>query len=89
LERIIAEELQRMGWTETDLLSQRKKAPGKLAMAARLRRETILPLKWIAARVQLGTSKSANGKLHAWMKAQAQPVAQSSIVSAESKVAVA
>ena len=78
-----------MGWTETDLLSQRKKAPGKLAMAARLRRETILPLKWIAARVQLGTPKSANGKLHAWMKAQAQPVAESSIVSAESKEAFA
>ncbi len=67
-ERIIAEELKRLGWTEADLLSQRKNAPGKLDVAARLRRETTLPLKWIAARVQLGTSKSAHGKLHAWMK---------------------
>ena len=40
-------------------------------------------------RRELGTSKSANGKLHVWMKAQAQPVAESSIVSAESKEAVA
>jgi REP element-mobilizing transposase RayT len=69
-ERIIAEELKRLGWTEADLISQRKKAPGKLDLAARLRRETTMSLKWIAARVQLGTSKSANGKLHDWMKNQ-------------------
>jgi hypothetical protein len=67
-ERIIAEELERLGWTEADLLSQRKNAPGKLEMAARLRRETTLPVKWIAGRVQLGTSKGANRNLHHWMK---------------------
>ena len=67
-ERIIAEELQRLGWTEADLQRQRKNAPDKLAMAARLRRETTLPVKWIAARVQLGTSKGANRNLHEWMK---------------------
>jgi hypothetical protein len=67
-ERIIAEELERLGWTETELLSQRKNAPGKLEMAARLRRETTLPVKWIAARVHLGTSKGANRNLHHWMK---------------------
>ena len=67
-ERIIAEELKRLGWTEADWMSQRKKAPGKLDLAARLRRETTMSLKWIAARVHLGTSKSAHGKLHAWMK---------------------
>jgi hypothetical protein len=42
--------------------------PGKLALAARLRKETTLPLKWIAGRVGLGTS-SANTKLHLWMQA--------------------
>ena len=67
-ERIIAEELQRLGWSEGDLPVRRKKDPAKLAMAARLRRETTLPLKSIAARLWLGTSKSANGKLHAFMK---------------------
>jgi hypothetical protein len=67
-ERMIAEELKRLGWTEADLMSQRQQAPGKLDLAARLRRETTMSLKWIAARVHLGTSKSANGKLHAWMK---------------------
>ncbi len=28
-----------------------------------------LPLKWIARRVHLGTSKSANSKLHQWVRA--------------------
>jgi hypothetical protein len=79
-ERVIAEELKRWGWTEEDPLRQPKKAPGKLDLAARLRRETILPLKWIAARVHLGTPKSANGKLQAWMRVQAQPTGQSAIV---------
>jgi hypothetical protein len=67
-ERIIAEGLNRLGWTQADLAIQRKRAPGRLDLAARLRREPIMPLKWIAARMHLGTSKSANGKLHEWMK---------------------
>ena len=67
-ERIIVEELQRHGWCERDLAARRKKDPAKLAIAARLRRETTLPLKAIAARLWLGTSNSANGKLHQFMK---------------------
>jgi hypothetical protein len=47
---------------------RRKNDPGKLALAARLRRETTLPLKWITARVRLGTSKRANPKLHRWLR---------------------
>jgi REP element-mobilizing transposase RayT len=66
-ERIIVEELRRLGWGENDLLSQPKSDPAKLAIAARLRRETTLPIKAIAARVHLGTSKSANARLHAAM----------------------
>jgi REP element-mobilizing transposase RayT len=69
-ERIIAEELKRLGWTEADLRTERKNAPGKLDLAARLRRETTMTVMWIALRVSLGTSKSANGKLHEWMKKQ-------------------
>ena len=49
----MAEELARLGWQEEELLRQRKNAPEKLAIAARLRQETILPLKCIAARVGL------------------------------------
>ena len=71
-ERIIGEELRRLGWKETDLSCRRKNDPGKLALAARLRRETTLSLKSITARVGLGSSKSANTKLHVWMRANAQ-----------------
>jgi len=36
--------------------------------AARLRRETTLSIKAIAARIRLGSSKSANARLHQAMK---------------------
>ena len=66
-ERIIGQELGRLGWRETDLLSRPKSDPAKLAIATRLRRETTLPIKTIAAAPHLGTSKSANIRLHAAM----------------------
>jgi hypothetical protein len=72
-DRIVAEELKRLRWTEQDLMRRRKSDPGKLRIAARLRRETIMSLKSIAARVGLGSSKSANAKLHAWMQADGKP----------------
>lgn len=67
-ERIIAEELERLGWAERDLTTKWKNDPHKLALAARLRKETTLSLKQIAAPVALGTSKSANATLHRWMR---------------------
>jgi hypothetical protein len=57
-----------MGWSEADLGRARKSAPGKVAIAARWRRETTMPLKWIAARIHLGTSKRANARVHQWMR---------------------
>jgi hypothetical protein len=66
-ERIIAEELGRLGWTGSDLASRRKSDPGKLAIGARLRKETTLSIKGIATRLPLGISKSANIRLHQWM----------------------
>ena len=67
-QRIVAEELERRGWQEAELVRRRKSDPDKLAIAARLRRETTLPLKAIAERVHLGTSKTANVKLHLHMR---------------------
>ena len=49
------------------LTNRAKSDPAKLHIAERLRRETTLPLKAIAGRVHLGTSKSANARLHAFM----------------------
>jgi REP element-mobilizing transposase RayT len=67
---IIAEELKRLGWRKSELSRRRKGDPAKLVIAARLRRETTLSIKQIAERVQLGTSKSANARLHKWMKTE-------------------
>jgi hypothetical protein len=66
--RIVSEEFKQLGRTEQDLATRRKSDPGKLALAARVRRETTLPLKTIAALAHLGTSKSANARLHEWMR---------------------
>ena len=74
-ERIIGEELHRLGWSEKDLATRAKSDPAKLAIAARLRKETTLSIKQLASRVRLGSSKSANARLHHWMggPAQSQP----------------
>ncbi len=68
--RIIAEELSRLGWNETDLAGRLKNDTTKLRIAARVRKETTLPIKWIAARLKMGTSKSVKPMLHGWMHAQ-------------------
>jgi hypothetical protein len=51
---------------EADLAARRKGDAEKMALAARLRKETTLSVKAIAARVHLGTAKSANVRLHEW-----------------------
>jgi hypothetical protein len=63
----------RLGCKEADLKSRRKNDPDKLELGARLRRETTLTIKAIAARVCLGTSKAANAKLHRHMREGAKP----------------
>ncbi|HTV40144.1 MAG TPA: hypothetical protein VMF08_06200 [Candidatus Sulfotelmatobacter sp.] len=69
-QRIIAEELRRLGWRKNELSRRRKSDPAKLTIAARLRKETTLSLKNIAEQVHLGASKSANARLHKWMKGE-------------------
>jgi hypothetical protein len=69
-QEILAQELKRLGLRQKDLASRRKNDPVKLQIAARLRRETTLTIKDIAARVCLGSSKSANAKLHRYMTEQ-------------------
>jgi REP-associated tyrosine transposase len=67
-ERLVAEELQRVGWSPEELIRRPKNDPGKLAIAVRLRRETTLSVKAITARVHLGTYNTANARLHRAMK---------------------
>ena len=66
-ERIIAEEPGRLKWQTAELEQRPKTDPGKLAIPARLRKETTLSIKDISARVCLGSFKSANARLHVWM----------------------
>ena len=68
----MGEELRRLGWTEPDLTVRRKRDPDKLAIAARLRRETPLSLKEITHRVGWGTSKGAHAMLPRWMPEKGQ-----------------
>jgi len=54
-ERLVREELKRLGWTEEALCAQRKGDNSKVALARRLRQETTMSLKWIANRLQMGS----------------------------------
>jgi REP element-mobilizing transposase RayT len=65
--RIVAEELARLQSTENDLAAQQKSDPVKLALAARLRQETTLPVREIAERRHLGKPKGARANLHTFM----------------------
>jgi hypothetical protein len=49
-ERIVKEELKQIGWSRVDLASRAKGAPEKVAIAARLRKETTMTLQWIGLR---------------------------------------
>ena len=76
-ERIIGEELRRLGWQEAEFTRRRKRDRGKLGIAVRLRRETTLSIKEIAARLHLGTPGSASVCLLAAMnQASSSPMSQ-------------
>jgi hypothetical protein len=53
--RLVAEHLQRLGWTAAELAKRRKGDPEKVALARRLRTETTMTLKWIAAELYMGS----------------------------------
>ena len=63
--RRAGEELRRLGWGEADLGRRPKGDPKKMAIAARLRKQTTLTMGQIAERMHLGTAQSAHALLHA------------------------
>jgi len=69
-ERLAAGELKKLGGAEGGLARRRKSDPAKLAIAARLRRETTLTIKAVAMRLHLGSPESANARLREWRAAQ-------------------
>ncbi len=57
-EGITVAQLKRGRWKEADLSRRAKSDPGKLALAARLRRETTLTIEEMADRLQMGSRQS-------------------------------
>lgn len=53
-DRIISEELVRLGWKDHDLTTTLKSDRAKVRMAQRLRAETTMSLKWISERLKMG-----------------------------------
>ena len=62
-QRIIREDLQRLGRTRGDLEQRDRSAPEKLELAARLRRAVTLTIRELAQRLHLGSWKSAATRL--------------------------
>ena len=54
-ERIVVEELKRLGLAEGELIRRRKGDREKAQIARRLRRETIVTLGWVAERLRMGS----------------------------------
>lgn len=67
-ERILSEELKRRRWQEADLAKRAKGDLGKVAIAGRLREETLVTVKWIAGRLNMGTAGYVNNRLYRWRK---------------------
>jgi len=70
-ERIVREELGRLSWSEEELRGRPKGHPGKVGIARRLRQETIMSLRWIAQRLEMGTWTYVSNLLNA--RAAASP----------------
>ena len=49
------EELDKLGWTEEELVQRAKGDVRKVRLAQRLRAETAVTLKWIAEHLHMGT----------------------------------
>jgi putative transposase len=54
-ERIVREELKKLGWEEAELGKEKKTDRHKVAIARRLRRETVMTVAWIGRRLQMGS----------------------------------
>jgi hypothetical protein len=66
--RIIRAELKRLGWDKAELERCRKGDPRKVALAARLRAETAVTLKWIAHTLHMGSSPYVANRLYCKQK---------------------
>jgi hypothetical protein len=61
--------MKRLKWGEAELRRRAKGDVAKVALAVRLRQETVMTLKWIAERLQMGTGGYVNHLLYQRRKA--------------------
>jgi REP element-mobilizing transposase RayT len=69
-ERIVTRALKELKWKQRDLEQRPKSDPKKMELAWRLRKETTLTIRQIAERLEMGSPKSLNSKLHLFGKQQ-------------------
>jgi hypothetical protein len=63
-QRIVSEEMKRLGWREGDLEQYRKGGRRKVKIARRLRPETTMTLPGIADRLKMGTGTHVANRLY-------------------------
>lgn len=67
-EKVVREEMRQRRWDEAHLVKRAKGDRAKVELAARLREETLVTVKWIAARLSMGTAGYVNNRLYRWRK---------------------
>ena len=63
-ERMVKDQIGRLGWDEDQLRARRKGHRAKVLLARRLRQETTMSLKWIAQRLQMGSWICVSNRLN-------------------------
>jgi hypothetical protein len=71
-EGIVVAELQRRRWWEEELKRRAKGDAVKVALAVRLRTDTVMTVKWIAERLRMGSAGYVNHLLYLQRKSRAQ-----------------
>ncbi|MBI1839412.1 MAG: transposase [Verrucomicrobia bacterium] len=64
-ERMIQSRLAELGWDEAEMGRRSKTDPEKLSIARELRRETMMTIRWLADRLQLGARNTLRNALSA------------------------
>jgi len=65
-EKLVKVELRRRRWTEATLGERKKGEVEKVKIAMRLRKETLVTVAWIAARLRMGSMANVNTLLYRW-----------------------
>lgn len=71
-EQVVARELERVGWSEQQLLERAKGDDKKIRIAELLRQESTMTLGWIAERLRMGTVGHLSHLLY-WRRRGAKP----------------